>query len=124
MNNKLLTGKNGEDFAQVFLIRNGYKIIERNHWKPWGELDIIALAPDKTLVFVEVKTINLSTNNSKYTKEAFLFLFGLKSKLYLCFSCCLPRNASYITLSPAIFNPKFCSQDWITSSMELILSLV
>ena len=34
-----------------------YKIIERNHRKPWGELDIIAKSPDKTLVFVEVKTM-------------------------------------------------------------------
>ena len=57
MNNKLLTGKNGEDFAQVFLIRNGYKIIERNHWKPWGELDIIARDKQGVLVIIEVKTM-------------------------------------------------------------------
>lgn len=51
------TGKRGEDFAAEYLRRKGYRIIGRNkRWK-WGELDIIAVAPDKTLVFVEVKTV-------------------------------------------------------------------
>ncbi len=63
MNKKTSTGRMGEDIAQGFLMKNGYKIIERNYWKPWGELDIVALSPDKTLVFIEVKTINSSINS-------------------------------------------------------------
>ncbi|MFA5386488.1 MAG: YraN family protein [Candidatus Paceibacterota bacterium] len=50
-------GNFGEDIACDFLIKNKYKIIERNFRKPWGEIDIICKAPDKTLVFVEVKTL-------------------------------------------------------------------
>lgn len=50
-------GKFGEDFACEYLIEKGYKIIERNFRKPYGELDIIVMAPDKTLVFAEVKTV-------------------------------------------------------------------
>ncbi|MBI2628218.1 MAG: YraN family protein [Candidatus Niyogibacteria bacterium] len=50
-------GKLGEDLACNFLKTKKYKIIERNYRKPWGELDIVALASDKTLVFVEVKTV-------------------------------------------------------------------
>ena len=50
-------GKKGEDFACKYLVDKGFKEIERNFRKPWGELDIIMVAPDKTLVFVEVKTI-------------------------------------------------------------------
>jgi putative endonuclease len=50
-------GKLGEDLACKYLIKKGYKVIERNYRKPWGELDIIAIDPDKTLIFVEVKTI-------------------------------------------------------------------
>jgi len=51
-------GRLGEDIACEYLIDKGYKIIERNFRRPWGELDIIARAPDKTLVFVEVKTMS------------------------------------------------------------------
>ena len=57
MNNQE-TGKLGENLATKYLQERGYKVIERNFWKPWGELDVVALAPDKTLVFVEVKTLN------------------------------------------------------------------
>jgi len=49
-------GNLGEDIACDFLLKNGYKIIERNFRRPYGEIDIICRAPDKTLVFVEVKT--------------------------------------------------------------------
>ncbi|MBI1838726.1 MAG: YraN family protein [Candidatus Colwellbacteria bacterium] len=54
------TGKFGEDMASRYLLKKGYKIIERNYRKPWGELDIISIAPDRTLVFVEVKTVRSS----------------------------------------------------------------
>ncbi len=50
-------GKLGEDFACGYLVKKGYKIVERNHRKPWGELDIVAIAPDKTLILIEVKTM-------------------------------------------------------------------
>ena len=51
------TGRLGEEVACIFLERKGYEIRERNYWKPWGEIDIIAKAPNRTLVFVEVKTM-------------------------------------------------------------------
>lgn len=45
----------GEDLAAQFLKKKGYKIIERNFRKSYGEIDIICLK-NKTLIFVEVKT--------------------------------------------------------------------
>lgn len=45
----------GEDIATDFLKKKGYKILERNFRKGYGEIDIIAVK-DKTLVFIEVKT--------------------------------------------------------------------
>lgn len=50
-------GREGEDFACEYLVEKGYRIIERNHRQPWGELDTIAVSSDGTLVFVEVKTM-------------------------------------------------------------------
>ena len=57
MNQKSELGKLGEDLACDYLVKKGYKIIERNFRKPWGELDIIAISPEKILVFCEVKTM-------------------------------------------------------------------
>lgn len=50
-------GGQGEDLACDFLKDNGFLILFRNFWQKWGEIDIIARDKDKTLVFVEVKTI-------------------------------------------------------------------
>ncbi len=55
---KQTVGKLGEDTASRYLALQGYKIVERNYRTKWGELDIVALAPDKTLVFCEVKTVS------------------------------------------------------------------
>lgn len=45
----------GEDLATKFLIDKGYKIIDRNFRKGYGEIDIISVKKN-ILVFVEVKT--------------------------------------------------------------------
>jgi putative endonuclease len=50
-------GKLGEKIASKFLSRKGYLVLSRNYRKPWGEIDIIARHPNKTLVFAEVKTM-------------------------------------------------------------------
>lgn len=53
------TAKLGEDKACNFLRKNGFKIIERNFRKGYGEIDIIAIgstSKEKMLVFFEVKT--------------------------------------------------------------------
>jgi putative endonuclease len=50
-------GNFGEDIACVFLKKHGYKIVERNYLKKWGELDIVAKKARK-LCFVEVKTVS------------------------------------------------------------------
>jgi len=59
MNKKQTIGNLGEKLACKFVRKKGYKILERNHRQKWGELDIIALAPDKTLIFIEVKTMRI-----------------------------------------------------------------
>ena len=55
MNTSLL-GSIGEEAAVVLLKSKGYKIVARNIWRRWGEIDIVARAKDGCLIFVEVKT--------------------------------------------------------------------
>ena len=57
MTQKSELGKLGEDLACRHLKKKGYKIIERNYWRPWGELDIVAVSPEQILGLVEVKTV-------------------------------------------------------------------
>ncbi len=47
-------GKIGEDLACEILTGSGYKIIERNYFARFGEIDIIA-KENNDLVFIEVK---------------------------------------------------------------------
>jgi len=49
-------GKFGENLACGYLVENGFKILRRNERVGRDEIDIIARAKDRTLVFVEVKT--------------------------------------------------------------------
>lgn len=68
MTPKQKRGNRGEELAAEYLIQKGHTIIERQHRKPWGELDIIAKARDGTLVFVEVKA--MGADSKVFTPEA------------------------------------------------------
>lgn len=48
-------GSLGEEIAEDFLTRKGYKILEKNYRCREGEIDIVA-EKDKEIVFVEVRT--------------------------------------------------------------------
>lgn len=53
----LKLGEWGEEKAANFLIKNGYRIIQRNFRCKLGEIDIIALdKKENSICFVEVKT--------------------------------------------------------------------
>ena len=47
----------GEKTACMFLVKRGFRIIEQNYWKKWGEIDIIAKKLG-LLHFIEVKTVS------------------------------------------------------------------
>ena len=49
-------GQRGEAAAARFLRRRGYKMIARGDRARPGELDLVAVDRDRTIVFVEVKT--------------------------------------------------------------------
>ena len=85
MTQKSQIGKLGEDIACEYLVKNGYKIIDRNFRRPWGELDIVAKYRDGTLVFVEVKAMrkNSSLNPEDNLTKSKLEKVKRTASLYL-----------------------------------------
>lgn len=63
-------GKLGEKVASDYLIKKGYKILERNFQTRFGEIDLIAAKGEK-LIFVEVK---LKINEDFGTPEEMISL--------------------------------------------------
>lgn len=53
----LRIGQLGENIACVYLQKWGYRVIERNYKKKWGEIDVVA-TKGEMLYFVEVKSVS------------------------------------------------------------------
>lgn len=69
MAGRLEIGRFGEDVACEYLVKNGYRVLGRNYLKKWGEIDVIAIAKDMTLVFVEVKAMRTGAGDALLTPE-------------------------------------------------------
>ena len=61
----------GENMACRFLVKQGFKILDRNYSKKWGEIDIVA-KKDKIFRFIEVKTVVSSSSSAdKYATDRY-----------------------------------------------------
>ena len=67
MTRKREVGDFGEEITSKYLEKNGYRILDRNYSKPFGEIDIIAIKGD-VISFVEVKT--RKSDDFSYAAEA------------------------------------------------------
>lgn len=76
MTQKKQLGDQGEKMALNFLQKLGYKIIETNFRKPFGEIDIIA-KDKETLVFIEVK----ARSNEKFGSPEEAITFWKKRRI-------------------------------------------
>ncbi len=54
---KQKVGSLGEELVAKFLMKQGYKVLDRNYRRPWGELDVVAERKGK-IHFVEVKALS------------------------------------------------------------------
>jgi putative endonuclease len=54
---KQVIGKIGEDCACKYVQNLGYRIVDRNYLRKWGEIDIVA-QNGKMLHFIEVKSVS------------------------------------------------------------------
>ena len=64
-------GRFGEDVCCGYLEHIGAKLIERNFRTKFGELDIVAKSPDRTLLFIEVKTLDKRLDPLKSYGESY-----------------------------------------------------
>lgn len=53
-------GETGENVATRFLMKHGFRIMDRNYRKKWGEIDIVAKKGGE-LHFIEVKSVSRET---------------------------------------------------------------
>ena len=67
MTRKREIGDFGEEITSNYLEKNGYRILDRNYSKPFGEIDIIAIK-GYVISFVEVKT--RKSDDFAYAAEA------------------------------------------------------
>ena len=79
MSRKQIIGKIGEDLACGYLVNKGYEILTRNYREKFGEIDIVSKSPDKTLVFVEVKTMSSPEITVDKSPASYPHLAGLGS---------------------------------------------
>ena len=99
--NKRTKGKEYEDLAVSFLVDNGFKILNRNFFTKYGEIDIVALEGD-TLVFTEVKY--RKDNKKGDPAEAVTFS---KQK-------CIAMAANYYLMKNPVYSEKDMRFDVVT----------
>lgn len=49
-------GELGERYAAAWLVSRGWRVLDRNWRSRYGEIDIVAVCPERRLAFIEVKT--------------------------------------------------------------------
>ena len=91
-------GALGENMACRFLVKQGFKILDRNYSKKWGEIDIVA-EKDKVLRFIEVKTVVsvVSYETDRYRPEENVHYQKLKRLSRVIQTYLLDKNVSYET---------------------------
>jgi putative endonuclease len=58
---KQAVGRWGEKLAEEYLLKRGLTLVERNVRTAYGEIDLIMVSPEGSLIFVEVKTRTTKT---------------------------------------------------------------
>src|SRR3569623_1080588 len=61
-------GDVGEEVVCKYLVNKGYVVHDRNYWRPWGEIDIVAEKLD-SISFVEVKTVSRAFRAGEFSRE-------------------------------------------------------
>ncbi|MEK7561218.1 MAG: YraN family protein [Patescibacteria group bacterium] len=84
-------GDVGEKIAREYLQRKGYRIIEQNYLKPWGEIDIVATKNQK-LIFCEVKTRSAVSASVDFLPEHNITAAKRRNLRRICETYCRERR--------------------------------
>ncbi len=98
---KQIVGEIGENSACKYLESKGYRILERNYSKKWGEIDIVCMN-NEIIHFVEVKSVSKDlsgevireTSKDSYRAEDNMHPWKLKRLSRAIQSYLLDRNVS------------------------------
>ena len=89
-------GKEAEIVAKNFLLKQGLQLIKNNYHCIWGELDLIMLDKNNTIVFIEVRKRNNKhyggalasiTNNKKIKIIKTAMNFLQRHKQFISYYC-------------------------------------
>ena len=86
-------GDLGEKIAERYLQEKGYKVIEKNYLKPWGEIDLVA-KKGGVLIFCEVKTRD-SKNVEHFLAESSVNRLKIKKLQKICETYLSERRYPY-----------------------------
>lgn len=65
-------GEIGEKITEMFLVKHGFKVLERNYTRKLGEIDIIC-RKDDVIHFIEVKSVSRENLDLNITHETNVF---------------------------------------------------
>lgn len=102
-------GKFGEEKACEYLIKNNYKILDRNFSCRQGEIDIVAVSEQNELVFVEVKTrrsLNYGTPCEAVTYNKVKHIVA-SSKFYIYLNNFYNLSVRYDVIEIFVYNYTF-----------------
>jgi putative endonuclease len=72
-----IIGKMGEDHSCELLVKRGWRILDRNYLRKWGEIDIVA-EKEGIINFIEVKTVTkryICNNSDQFRAEDNIHLY-------------------------------------------------
>lgn len=111
------SGQQGEDIALAFLLKKGFKLIQRNFRSRAGEIDLI-MQNEKSLIFVEVRY----RSSKKFGGALYSVDKKKQSKLIKCAQQYLLKNPTktetrfdVIAISPSVGQHEI---QWITNAFD------
>ena len=102
-------GEIGENIAVKFLMKQGFKVLDRNYTKKWGEIDIVA-EKEGRLYFIEVKSVSRETFDlDQYNPEDNMHPWKMK------------RMAR--TIQTYLLSKRFDDREWQVDLLVVFLNL-
>jgi len=118
MTSTLAKGQASESLAAAYLTRQGLTCIQRNFRCKQGEIDLICLTDDQTLVFVEVRSRSLT----RYASAAESITLRKQQRIIHCSRYFLLTHPQYqdcnLRFDVVLFDTNHQSPQWICSAFD------